>query len=445
LASAEALGVTPSAASAARSKRQLARNTLDSTVAMFDGLVESGCGTVEEFAGGYRVVHLLREHLTEDAEPADLVEPVFYEWYFRGVQLIKRGALTALADHVHTLPAIAVLALARAGALGGDDAEPLMIRVSEGPGLRLAERTVQCADGDLTAGPATVTASGDTLLVRQDGRVVAEIDWAAVAASGTLAVPGSRITFWQDSPALDRTVLAYQRDLARIHLDTTPFRVLSPAEVRSTEAGDHVASFAGGLDLIRRCWPELHREVSCLTDHFTLIEGTPFIGGSAISCLGVSFFKLRPAWSDVCYADHIVHEAAHQRLHVEFEVEPALENGAFVISASPIRRDPRPLHGVLHATFVFLRLSSFLLRVLEVEPTLEAERRLHRHALGLYAGLEQLERHGRWTPRGGQLFSEMHTAADHVRQHVPSPDPEKYSRLGPDYEPVSALAAAYHD
>lgn len=406
---------------------------------MLDGLIDTGTGTAGEFASGYDAVHRLADALTDDATPADIVEPVFYEWYFRGVQLIKRGDLVALRDHAQGLSATAVVALARAGALGDDVAEPLAIRVPDGP---ISERPI---DGAPSPGPAVVSSRDGVLAFRRRGRLIGEVDIAALAASGTVPVPGSRITFWQDSPALDRTVAAYQRDLARIHLDTTPFRVLGPAEVESKDNGDHVASFTGGLALIERCWPELYDEVACLTDHFTLIEGTPFIGGSAISCLGVSFFKLLPSWTDVCYADHIVHEAAHQRLHVEFEVEPALENGAFVGSASPIRRDPRPLHGVLHATFVFLRLSSFLLRVLQSEPTLEAERRLHRHALGLYAGLEQLERHGRWTPRGAQLFAQMRTAADHLREYVPDPDPQMYSKLGPDYEPVSALAAAYHD
>jgi HEXXH motif-containing protein len=207
----------------------------------------------------------------------------------------------------------------------------------------------------------------------------------------------------------------------------------------------HVERFAAGLNLIRRCWPELHEEVCSLTDHFTLIQGEPFIGGSAISCLGVSFFKLRPEWSDVCFADHIVHEAAHQRLHVEFETEPALANGGFFGSASPIRRDPRPLYGVLHATFVFMRLSLFLERVVENEYSLEAERRLHRHVLGLYSGIEQLARHGKWNPRGAELFSSMCGVADYLRRSIPVPDQRLYGEMGPDYEPVRALTAAYYD
>lgn len=444
VSSAERLGITPSAARAAQSKRQLARNTLESTQAVLDALVENRVGDAAEFAEPYRVVHQLQT-LLDSGATSDVVEPVLYEWYFRGVQLIKRGDLPALRDHVHDLQNVAVIPLARAGVLDEARGGPMTIRVGTGPHLYLSERRVSVGTGSLTAGPATVTSNGTKLRVQQGARTTVEIDWLALAQADMLPVPGSAITFWQDSPALDRVVASYQQDLARIHVDTRPFRVLTADEVASGASGDHAASFAGGLRLIERCWPELHEEISSLTDHLTLIEGTPFIGGSAISCLGVSFFKLLPEWTDVCYADHIVHEAAHQRLHVEFEVEPALENGEFVGSASPIRRDPRPLHGVLHATFVFLRLSSFMRRVLEVEPTEEAEQRLHRHALGLYAGLAQLEEHGRWTARGALLCAEMQAAAEDLRSVVPSPDPELYSRLGPDYEPVSALAAAYHD
>ncbi|NRQ38986.1 hypothetical protein HII36_45275 [Nonomuraea sp. NN258] len=423
------LGVVPSAADAAAAKRRLGRATLDSAAAVVSGLADR-CGGVP----ARQALDALRR--------LQAVEPVFYEWYFRSLGMMRRGDWATLARHVDKLPAVAAVPLAVSGALDVRHGEPLAVTVPDDRRLLLSER-VACGSAlsALRPGQALVTTDGATLRIEQADAAPMELPLRDLVRCSTVAVPGAPITFWQASPALDRIVTDYQRDLSRIHLDPRPFKVLQPSEVGRRQ----VERFAGGLDLIRRCRPELHAEICTLTDHFTLIRGEPFIGGSAISCLGVSFFKLNPEWSDLCYADHIVHEAAHQRLHVEFEVEPALTNGAFLGSVSPIRRDPRPLHGVLHATFVFLRLSLFLRSVLEVEPSQEAERRFHRHVMGLYAGLEQLDRYGEWTGRGARLFAAMCESADRLRQIVAVPDPDFYNSLGPDYEPVGSLAAAYHD
>ncbi|MFE5595616.1 aKG-HExxH-type peptide beta-hydroxylase [Streptomyces sp. NPDC056549] len=443
LFSPESLGTTPCARAAAASKRSLARATLDSATAILDGLANGGCGGLEQ---AYIAVERLRRRLAIGDATAKTVEPVFYEWYFRCIALIRRREFDALLDHAHRLPAISAVPLARSGDLDVRTGEPLTVTVPESGEFLLSERVVGgFPSAGLRPGAAAIATDGTTVHVQQLGRPDLELALPELVDSATVAVPGAPITFWQASPALDRVVADYQNDLAQIHLDTRPFQVRSPEDLQGGSAGGYVERFAAGLDLIKNCWPDLYEETCALTDHFTLIRGTPFIGGSAIGCLGVSFFKLLPEWSDICFADHIVHEAAHQRLHVEFELEPALANGGFFGSASPIRRDPRPLYGVLHATFVFMRLSLFLERVIEIEYSLEAERRLHRHVLGLYSGIEQLERHGEWNPRGAQLFSEMRVVADRLRKRIPSPDPELYTRLGPDYEPVRALTTAYYD
>jgi HEXXH motif-containing protein len=441
----ESLGTTPSARAAASSKRQLGRCTLDSALAILDGLVRHGAATAADLADARDALERLRGRLANGDATVEVVEPVFYEWYFRGIAYVKRGALRALRQHVRALPAIATVPLARCGVLDEKRGPPLAVTVPH-DGLLLSERVAgRAALAALYPGPASIATDGDVLRVRQDGAPTVDLDWTELVRFATFPVECSPITLWQASPMLDRVVADCQRDLARIHVDARPFHVLSPDELSKGLYGRYAERFRCGLDVIRRCWPELYDETCALTNHFTLIRGAPFIGGSSIACLGVSFFKLLPEWSDVCFADHIVHEAAHQRLHVEFEVEPALSNGAFVGAVSPIRRDPRPLYGVLHATFVFLRLSLFFERVIEVEYSPEAERRLHRHVLGLYTGLEQLDRYGEWNPRGVALFDSMYAVADRLRRKIPIPDAALYSDLGPDYEPVRELASGYHD
>ena len=52
-------------------------------------------------------------------------------------------------------------------------------------------------------------------------------------------------------------------------------------------------------------------------------------------------------------ADDLLHETAHHRLHSLEEVAPLERKGADAHYYSPWRRQVRPLHGILHATYTF--------------------------------------------------------------------------------------------
>ncbi|WP_407529320.1 aKG-HExxH-type peptide beta-hydroxylase [Methylobacterium oryzisoli] len=438
------LGVAPSAAAALRSKRSLAENTLSSSRAILDGVVQIGLAEKSDVARAIDAVERLEVLLIGASRPGDVVEPVFYEWYFRAIEHYKSGDFKQLAWLAPAVSAVAALPILRGSAASRTECA-FEVDLLEDGRLILSERASPDGSAPRVGARARLSSQDRILHVAgTEGR--ASLDWRALDAFGRYAVPGSPIQFWQAGHTLERIIAAYQRDLSSIYEDPEPFQLVAPGEFEHEGLYDVFAErFRGGLSLIEACWPDLYDETCVLTDYFTLIKGNPFIGGSAISCLGVSFFKLLPDWSDVCFADHIVHEAAHQRLHVEFEVEPALANGDFTAVISPIRRDPRPLYGVLHATFVFLRLSLFFERVLAVRPSPEAEQRFHRHVLGLYRGIEQLQRYAHWNPRGQKLYDHICRQADRLKTILPHPRAELYDKLGPDYEPVSALAAAYHD
>ncbi|MBL8951769.1 MAG: hypothetical protein JNK82_13385, partial [Myxococcaceae bacterium] len=177
---------------------------------------------------------------------------------------------------------------------------------------------------------------------------------------------------------------------------------LVPLELESLRAGEIVQQLGLAMELIASVDPEQAGEVRALTEYVVLLEGHEFVGGSDLRLFGASFFALDPRWSPLCYADHLVHEAAHQLLHATQELEPLLLNRSHMGAPSPIRADPRPLYGTFHATFVFLRLASFMSKVVERRPHLEGEARLrlHRHMLGLLQGLEVVRRHAELSPAG---------------------------------------------
>lgn len=198
-----------------------------------------------------------------------------------------------------------------------------------------------------------------------------------------------------------------------------------------------VTGLAAAADLLRDTAPEVAAEIAAVTEYVVPLGGDNFVGGSDIYLYGATFLRLDPRWSPLCFADHLVHEAAHELMHAEHELRPLLLNRDYVGAPSPIRSDPRPLYGTFHATFVFARLASFMDMYLSRHPgDAEGVQRLHRHLLGLLQGLLILDEHGEFSDRGqAEVTAWQGLAADLVRRHG-MPSPELYSQLTYDYEPA---------
>jgi HEXXH motif-containing protein len=205
------------------------------------------------------------------------------------------------------------------------------------------------------------------------------------------------------------------------------------------DVGPITAGYQDGFAFLRSADPGLAAEVSCLTEYVVPLAGKQFVGGSDIYLYGATFLRLDPDWSPLCVADHLVHEAAHQLLHAMQEIDPLLLNRDQVGQPSPIRSDARPLYGTFHATFVFLRLASFMLRVLDGpidESAGEAEVRMHRHLLGLLQGLQILVEHGEFSREGQRELDSWVESARALAGPIGTPNARLYGQLTWDYEPA---------
>jgi HEXXH motif-containing protein len=61
----------------------------------------------------------------------------------------------------------------------------------------------------------------------------------------------------------------------------------------------------------------------------------------------------------------VIHEFSHNKLNALFELDAVLENAWSPLYTSPVRPDPRPLHGVLLAVHAFLPVARLYERMLE--------------------------------------------------------------------------------
>ncbi|MBL8954426.1 MAG: hypothetical protein JNK82_26850 [Myxococcaceae bacterium] len=214
-------------------------------------------------------------------------------------------------------------------------------------------------------------------------------------------------------------------------------QALAALDVSSREGAAVVALHDEACALIERVDPELARELTAVTEYVVLLRGGEFVGASTIRCFGATFLNMQPSWSALCFADHLVHEAAHQLLHTVQERQPLLLNRHFLGAPSPIRSDPRPLYGSFHATFVFLRLAGFMSRVLEsgAGQAREAEVRLHRHLLGLLQGLKVLRDDGEFSPQGRHAVDAWAEGARELVRLHGRPSEALCRQLDWDYEP----------
>lgn len=259
-----------------------------------------------------------------------------------------------------------------------------------------------------------------------------------VVASGRETEPVGPLAVRRSTPAIAYALRSYEARTTELSGLPTSLRLIDPESRIGARIIDRAAA---ARDLIRMGCPPLADEIQAVTEYLVLLEGNDFVGGSDIAVFGASFLRLEPEWSPLCFADHIVHEEAHQLLHAAQEVNRLLLNRDKMGQASPIRRDPRPLYGSFHATFVFLRLASFMSSV-TLSPALgewrdEAHLRLHRHLLGLLQGLRIVQDNGEFSPLGRQVVDEWIDAAHQLLDRHGPPDRALVPTLNWDYEPAN--------
>ncbi|MFB5678266.1 HEXXH motif-containing putative peptide modification protein [Paenibacillus terreus] len=181
------------------------------------------------------------------------------------------------------------------------------------------------------------------------------------------------------------------------------------------------------MDLIQAVWPQMYREVTAHVRAVYLLN-TGEIGAVTINLFqGAVFMSHR---SDLMWTtENLIHEFGHARLDQLFELDDLLLNSADERYPSPWREDLRPVKGILHGLFVFVRIALWYERVAEVVPhAADIRDRTQQVLAQIGQALDTLRQHARWTALGEQLFSELSEQYDRlvkaaaVSNHAGSPE-----------------------
>jgi len=153
--------------------------------------------------------------------------------------------------------------------------------------------------------------------------------------------------------------------------------------------------------------PELAGELRTLVHEIVVVDKPgdwPF-GASSFQLWGALFLKPKPQAGRVEIAEQLAHECAHALLFGFGMGKPLVENEPEELYPSPLRSDPRPMDGVVHATYVIARMYYTASRLLEsglitAEEAREARSGAERNARGYTEGIAVVKAKARWIPAG---------------------------------------------
>lgn len=133
--------------------------------------------------------------------------------------------------------------------------------------------------------------------------------------------------------------------------------------------------------------------------------GQAFGGATCFFFRGASVINSTLLLSTLVTLNLLVHEYAHAELFVLGQEQPLCLNHDDERHSVLIRKDPRPMNGILHSLHVVSRVAAVLQRLLHDDPTAEAREQLHEQLRLGRSSLQVVERHAQLTPLGETIVA----------------------------------------
>lgn len=178
------------------------------------------------------------------------------------------------------------------------------------------------------------------------------------------------------------------------------------------DAQERISSAFGLLD---RGFPEMAAEIRELLHDIVIAAGPTdpkaltFDGASSYMLWGAILLNARGQNNVIDTIQALAHESGHNLLFGFCTSEPLVENADDELFHSPLRADPRPMDGIVHASYVIARMHQTVSRLLKSGVLDESERNaavmdLAAHRRNFAAGDEVVREGGRLTPLGIEVI-----------------------------------------
>lgn len=178
------------------------------------------------------------------------------------------------------------------------------------------------------------------------------------------------------------------------------------------------AALEGALALVGTYLPALRAEIEAVLQQVVPVGwyAERHLSASVQEAIGTIYLSLHD--DPITMVEALVHEVSHNKLAALLELDPVLHNDRAQAHASPVRPDPRPLHGVLLAVHAFLPVAALYAAMIEAgAPGSEHPAFRERHArivAGNREGAAVLREHARPTARGAELLAEIDALDRHA-------------------------------
>lgn len=248
---------------------------------------------------------------------------------------------------------------------------------------------------------------------RLRGDVISRLEW--LRARDVLALvhrcdepPPRRVvtaSMTGDGVWAEPAVASIERELGAVR----PIRL----SLRREPAPRVTALLDDAAELVQTHWPECYDEMGCLIRALVLVDGDGLSNSSTPMAFGAIFLGCDRPLSLLGVVDSLVHETAHHSLLVKGSFVKYAENTKQKLP-SPLRTDPRPVNGILHATFVLVRTVEMLRRLdrSRAIPEGAVAEMLDDYETKALVGVTTLREHSTLTTAGYALLSDMECAVD---------------------------------
>ena len=304
------------------------------------------------------------------------------------------------------LMALLYLELAMEGALP----EPVEVRR---PPARITSLLAQAAV-DVPEGVMALAFENGSLAVRTPGgrRAVTLEGWAEGGAAAMDEDDGAGLRITRPYRPIDDGLVLALRDNNPVAMEEAhPDKGGNAIDLGGRAPDAWADALRTALDPIARHLPDLRREMDLFLHQIVPVgfDAVRHLSASYQEAIGTVYLSLHP--SVMTLAEALIHEFSHNKINALFELDDVLENAFSPLYSSPVRPDPRPLHGVLLAVHAFLPVARLYERMIEAGDPLAQGAAFSARFAEIRAinreGAEVLLRHGRPTPVGQGIMEEI--------------------------------------
>jgi hypothetical protein len=215
--------------------------------------------------------------------------------------------------------------------------------------------------------------------------------------------------------AVDAPFHVVERDTVLSLADNNPLSMLEAhpdKQGNAVDLGGHPAQawvdvLREALSLIATHLPDLREEMALYVQSIVPVgyDAERHLSASYREALGTVYLTLHPHLMTMTEA--LVHEFSHNKLNALFELDDVLDNAFSPLYRSPVRPDPRPLHGVLLAVHAFVPVARLYEQMRKAGDARATEARFADIVRINREGTEVLQAHARPTPVGQGLMDEL--------------------------------------